>query len=121
MPDSVRHSIALRLADGPVWMRSFQAVKPIVDAMVADDELGRAKPESGVGWNMIALTRRGADRYGVDCKRVVRSNSELLDELAEHIANGRGVVPAAKLTGIPETHALAIWRAHCGRIGEQAT
>lgn len=59
----IKRVIAEQMIDGPCWIRSFQDVKPTMDAMVADGELVLVRPYNGVGRNMVGLSRKGAKRY----------------------------------------------------------
>ena len=60
---NIRKVIAEQCIDGPCWIRSFQDVKAVLDAMVADGELALVAPANGVGRNMVGLTHAGARKY----------------------------------------------------------
>lgn len=122
MTQSLRKSIAIQLADGPMWMRSLQNVKSVVNAMVNDDELGRVKPDGGGGYNMVALTRIGVERYNVghDLRGLAQPLGDLKAALAERVANGAGIEAAGRAAGLSAGRAWAIWQKICDDLGEQA-
>lgn len=52
-------SIMRKLARGPAWARSFQQVKPLVQALVNSGYVERCAPEGSRTRNMIQLTEKG--------------------------------------------------------------
>lgn len=122
MTQAARERIAAALVEGPRWMRSFQAVKPVVEAMIEDDLVGRVRPENGAQWNMIALTRFGERKYFPDRRvsALATSRAELTDELTALVSDGLSVREAAARMGIPLSHAQKLWNRLCHELGGQA-
>jgi len=48
-----------RLAKGPVYARSFHAVKPVVERLIAAGKIERCAPEGGRMKNMLRLKESG--------------------------------------------------------------
>ncbi|QDP55520.1 MAG: hypothetical protein Unbinned273contig1001_11 [Prokaryotic dsDNA virus sp.] len=120
--NAVRKAIATDLAQGPGWMRSFQASKAVIAAMIEDNELGRVKPPHGRGYNMIGLTPEGARKYRLTVEPclLARSKQQLRADLAEHMSQGMTITAAARAADIPPTHATVLWAEIKAELGWQA-
>lgn len=118
----LRQRIAAQLANGPMWMRSLQNMKRVVEVMVDDDEVGRMKPVGGRGFNMVALTRIGVEKYNVghDLRALPKPLGEIKAALAERVANGQGVEAAGRAIGLSAGRSEAIWAKIRADLGEQA-
>ena len=62
---NIKHGIARRCIDGPQWIRSFQDMKPTLDRMIASGDLVLVAPPNGRGRNMVGLSAKGVNRYGL--------------------------------------------------------
>lgn len=130
--------IAKRLANGPVWIRSFQHQPQVLEAMRLAGHIERTKPARGIGRNMVGLTAAGAAHYGL---RVHRDNlieplmerirpkrpklSEAdrerhRDAVAEHVAEGGTLATAAAVIGMSKAYCQLRWAEIRDGLGWQA-
>jgi DNA-binding MarR family transcriptional regulator len=61
--NKIRIMIAIKLADGPCYKRSFQMVKAYVDNMIGEGLIEPCWPPGGRARNMIRLTDTGRTEY----------------------------------------------------------
>lgn len=104
----LRATIREKLSSGPAWTRSFQAVKPFLDRMIADGEVIRCKPPGGRGMNMVCLAQKPA------------SQLSLTDHFAELLSTHGDVALAASQLGKSEAWGKLQFAALCERLGPQA-
>ncbi len=102
--------ILARLADGPIYMRSLQRVKPIVDRMIERGDLCRVRPAGGRGRNMVALPQQAE----------VKAPLSREDSLAELVANGIGVSAAGEKLGLTRGQTARCWANIKKSLGGQA-
>lgn len=95
------------LQDGPRWIRSFHAVKPLLDDLIAHGLVERCRPPFGAARNMVRLTEM------VGC-------ATRLDTFAEHPANGLSVNDAARLMGHDQHYGNSLMQRLRRRLGPQA-
>lgn len=130
--------IALRLANGPVWIRSFQHQPQALEAMRLAGHIERTKPARGIGRNMVGLTAAGAAYYGLRVshdnliepllERTVRprrkpskaDHAAHRDALAEHVANGGTIIGFAPVIGMSKSYCQLRWFEICDELGWQA-
>jgi hypothetical protein len=105
--------IAETLRDGRRWIRSLQAFKPALDAMIEDGEVHRIAPPGGKARNQVELTGRGWRVYFGENLVVSR-----VDHLAELMAEGFEPVDAGRqlrLAPLEIAATLKEMRKHLGR------
>ena len=73
-PNLRRRQIADRLRDGPLYKRSFHAVRGTLEAMLLDGEIKAVRPQGGIARNMVALTELGRQRL-VDWREPVKETN----------------------------------------------
>lgn len=117
-----RPEIAAKLADGPCWLRSFHTCKALVNEMIDADELSRVKPPNGAARNMVTLTTIGVARYGVTppAWAVTEPVTHLMDQLAERVANGEGILDAGRALGMTVMRTRSLWSRIRAGLGRQA-
>lgn len=135
---NIRKVIAEQCIDGPCWIRSFQDVKAVLDAMVADGELALVAPANGVGRNMVGLTHAGARKYRLRVQdhflfttpeKPPRKDGRFLDPVerakqrdivAERVANGHTLRSCAERLGVSHSTVDVIWSEIKAGLGPQA-
>lgn len=55
----IERAVLRRIANSPVWKRSLQSAKPVLDQLVFRGLVEAVAPPNGRGRNMVALTAAG--------------------------------------------------------------
>lgn len=99
--------IIARLANGPLYVRSFQRVKPLLDRMIERGTLRRVAPLGSRARNMVELAP---------------ANDALpeIDRFAERLAAGHSVAAAGRLIDVSPSHASALFVRIKVDLGAQA-
>lgn len=114
----IKRTIAEQMVDGPCWTDSFHDVKAVRDAMVESGELAHVS-----GRNMVGLTRRGAERYGLTVQdhNLFDHERELhKHHIAEVVANGGSVESCASALDMSESYCGDLWHEIVTELGPQA-
>jgi hypothetical protein len=128
--------VARKLGTSAHWARSFQQAKTLVTAMVADGEIRRFAPRDGRGFNQIALTQLGCDRYlGAGYHALVitwpqpaswnerreanaAARQRRRDYVAERVADGASFATIGRETGVSQQSVSKMWQRICADMGE---
>lgn len=105
---TVFDSIREKLRDGPRWTRSFQAVKPALDRMIANGEVLRCKPYGGRANNMVCLASRNSEGL------------RPLDQFAELLSQDYSVLSISLKMGISLQSANSMLKTLHDKYGWQA-
>jgi hypothetical protein len=98
--------ILKKLANGPLYIRSFQRVKPVLDRMIERGAVRRVAPDGMRARNMVALPDGPA--------------MPEIDRFAEQLADGLGITAAGYRIGIHPTQARRMFKQICDGLGAQA-
>lgn len=65
----IERAVLRKIANGPVWKRSLQNAKPVLDQLMVRGLVQAVAPPNGRGRNMVALTAHGrAALVGADLR-----------------------------------------------------
>ena len=67
MSAALEQLVRRKLARGPLYLRSFQQVKPIVERMIVRGEIKRVAPVGQRAKNMVELTEQGRAELEARC------------------------------------------------------
>lgn len=107
--------ILLRLKDGPVWRRSLQTFKPLVERLVNSGHVQAVHPPGGKCANMVGLSVKGANLIGVE-----PPSSSMLDRLAVRLAEHGDVSLAAREIGTSPEYGRVLFQRIKKQLGWQA-
>lgn len=107
--------ILRRLSDGPVWRRSLQTFKPLVERLVNSGHVQAVHPPGGKCANMVGLSVKGALAIGIEPPA-----DSMIDRLAERLAEHGDVSLAAREIGTSPEYGRVLYQRIKKQLGWQA-